>query len=94
MRVKAEAQRADSQQRQHQEFARADVGQLLDMYNTALQKYNQASTAQDYSTQESLIRKQYETSMENMASSYPQLAPVVSAVFHDALSATAQGLGS
>ena len=69
------------------------VGQLLDMYNTALQKYNQASTAQNYSTQESLIRKQYETSMVNMAAAYPQLAPVVSAVFKDALSAAAQGLG-
>ena len=70
------------------------VGQLLDMYNTALVKYTQAGTQQNYSSAQSLVRKNYELSMVNMAAAYPQLAPVVSALFKDALTATAQGLGA
>jgi len=70
------------------------VGQLLQIYNDALAKYQQAGTQSNYSSAQSLVRKQYEANVVAMGQEYPQLAPVVSAVFRDALSSTAQSLGA
>ena len=65
------------------------VKMVLDAYNSALAAYNQAGSQADYSAQQKAIKDAWQTQAEDYANQYPQLAPVISGVFRDALTGVA-----
>jgi hypothetical protein len=58
---------------------------FLGIYEEALDAYQHASTSQDYETEEDAVKAQWQTLCKQVSTEMPQLAPIISHVFRDAI---------